>query len=315
MSHRPTSLRLIAVVLLATLAGALAAGCGASGSTGDGRPTVVATTSILGDLVQQVGGDAIHVEVLMPPGADPHGFEASASQAARMRGASLIVANGLGLEERLASTLDSARADGVPVFDVGDELDPQPLTDGGTDTTDPHVWLDPNRMATAAELVAARIAETTGVDRATLDAHAAAYATAARHAGAEADAILSTVPTDRRVLVTNHDALGYFARRFDLRVLGAAIPGGSTLAEPSAASIRELADALRATGVAAVFSESTVSPRIIETVAREVGRQVLVVELPTDSLGEPGSGFSTYPDLITTIAHRIADALDAQGAR
>jgi zinc/manganese transport system substrate-binding protein len=315
MSHRPTSLRLLAVVVLTTLAGALAVGCGASGSSGDNRPTVVATTSILGDLVQRVGGDAIHVEVLMPPGADPHEFEASASQAARMRSASLIVANGLGLEERLASTLDSARADGVPVFDVGVELDPQPLLDGGADTTDPHVWLDPDRMATTAGLVATRIAETTGVDRTTLDANAATYAAEARRAGAEADAILSTVPTDRRVLVTNHDALGYFARRFDLRVLGAAIPGGSTLAEPSAAMIRHLADVLRASGVDAVFSESTVSPRIIETVAREVGRQVVVVELPTDSLGEPGSEFATYPDLITTIAHRIADALTVDGAR
>jgi zinc/manganese transport system substrate-binding protein len=310
VSHRPTTLRLLAAIVLTTLAVTLAAsGCGASGSTGDGRPTVVATTSILGDLVRRVGGDAINVEVLMPPGADPHEFEASASQAARMRGASLIIANGLGLEERLASTLDSARADGAPVFDVGDELDPQPLLDGAADSVDPHVWLDPERMATTAGLVATRIADTTGVDRTTLEANAAAYADEARRAGTEADAILAAVPAERRVLVTNHDALGYFARRFDLRILGAAIPGGSTLAEPSAATIRRLADVLRASGVDAVFSESTVSPRIIATVAQEVGQEVKVVELPTDSLGEPGSGFASYPELITTIAHRIADAL------
>ncbi len=304
------ALALLVVVL--SLVGLGACGSSTSSST---RPTVVATTTILGDLVQRVGGDAVDVEVLMPPGADPHEFEPSAAQAARLRGADLIVANGLGLEERLASTLDAARDDGVTVYEVGPDLDPQPLDAGlaehGSDghVLDPHVWLDPDRMATAAGLVAAQIAQATGLERAGLDERAAAYAEEAKAAGQRADAILAAVPAERRMLVTNHDALGYFARRFGLGLLGTVIPGGSTLAEPSAADLSRLADDVRRTGTTAVFSENTVSPRLMEALAREVGRSVAVVELSTDSLGEEGSPTATYAGMIETDARLIADGL------
>lgn len=300
--------RISIIIALAAmvLTGALA-GCGNSNASSDGRPRVVATTSILGDLVKEVAGDQVAVEVLMPPGADPHDFEASASQSARMRDAALIVANGLGLEERLGSTITSARSDGVTVLEVGPSLDP--VDSPGTDHPDPHVWLDPDRMARAAALVADSLASTTGLDRAGFDQRAAQYAADARAAGIEADRILAEVPESERLLVTNHDALEYFASRFHLKVIGTVIPGGSTLAEPSAQDITDLVDAVRSTGVRAIFSETTTSSKLIETVANELGRSVTVIELPTDSLGEPGTPTSTYPGLITTIARLIADGL------
>ena len=105
------------------------------------RPLVIATTPILGDLVRQVGGDQVNVEVLIPLGADPHDFEPSAAQAAQLRDASLIVANGLGLEERLESALEGAQKDGVPVFEVGEQLDPLALSttkDEGQSEEDEH---------------------------------------------------------------------------------------------------------------------------------------------------------------------------------
>ena len=296
---------------------AMATACGSSSSASSDKPRVIATTTILGDLVSQVAGDSVDVEVLMPPGADPHEFEASVAQAARIRSADLVVANGLGLEERLEGTLDAARADGVTVYEVGPELDPQPMgeePEGHVEAEDhgqfdPHVWLDPDRMATAAGLVAAQLADATGLDAAPFQERASAYAAKAVAAGQEADAILSAVPADQRLLVTNHDALGYFARRFNLTILGTVIPGGSTLAEPSATDISTLADALQATDVKAVFSENTVSPRLVEAVASEVGRNIIVVELFTDSLGEPGSGAETYAGLITTDAALVANGL------
>ena len=311
----------LAPVAVAALFATSVAACGSGSSASADKPRVIATTTILGDLVSRVAGDSVDVEVLMPPGADPHEFEASVAQAARIRSASLVVANGLGLEERLEGTLDAAQADGVTVYEVGPELDPQPMEEesgehlvaeaegSGHGEFDPHVWLDPDRMATAAGLVATRLADATGLDAAPFQERAARYAADAIAAGREADAILAAVPADQRLLVTNHDALGYFARRFNLTILGTVIPGGSTLAEPSAADISALADALATTDVNAVFSENTVSPRLIEAVATEVGRNIIVVELFTDSLGDPGSGADTYAGLITTDATLVANGL------
>ena len=288
------------------------------------RPLVIATTPILGDLVRQVGGDQVNVEVLIPLGADPHDFEPAAAQAARLRDASLIVANGLGLEERLESALDGAQKDGVPVFDVGEELDPLSITSAdekeghaeeeadGHGSEDPHVWLDPERMATAASLVATQLATTTGLDAAPFQQRAATYADAAFAAEAEARALLAKLPADQRKLITNHDALEYFAQRFNLEVIGTVIPGGSTLAEPSAADLSKLVALIKANNVKAIFSESTVSSKLIESLAREVGSQVSVVELSTDTLGKPGSPTATYPGLIVTTARLIANGLSGR---
>ena len=300
---------LVALALLGTISLA-ACGSASNAKASNGKPTVIATTSIMGDLVQQIGGSAVNVEVLIPRGADPHDFEPSASQAARLRDATLVVANGLGLEERLESTLQSAANDGATVFEVGPKLDP--LERPGTDQPDPHFWLDPNRMSQAASLVADELARTTNIDRATLDTNAAEYSLAALNAGIEAAAILDTVPETQRLLVTNHDALEYFANRFHFKVIGTIIPGGSTLAEPSASDLRELVATIQASGVNAIFSESTTSSKLADTVARELGKKISVVELSTDTLGEPGSPTSTFQGLITTTARLIANGLNGK---
>ena len=347
---RKRSATFAALALLSVLG--LLASCGgdsrdttsASTVPDSNRPLVIATTPILGDLVRQVGGDQVNVDVLIPLGADPHDFEPSAAQAAQLRNASLIVANGLGLEERLESALNGAQKDGVPVFEVGEQLDP--LSIGTADkeethaeddghghkddghghkdeapaqeeahnhgTEDPHVWLDPERMATAASLVATQLATTTGLDAAPFQERAATYAEAARAAETEARALLAELPADQRKLISNHDALEYFAQRFNLEVIGTVIPGGSTLAEPSAADLSDLVALIEANNVKAIFSESTVSSKLIESLAREVGSQVSVVELSTDTLGEPGSPTATYPGLIVTTARLIANGLSGR---
>jgi ABC-type Zn uptake system ZnuABC Zn-binding protein ZnuA len=167
-------------------------------------------------------------------------------------------------------------------------------------------------MATAASLVATQLATTTGLDAAPFQQRAATYADAARAAEAEARALLAELPADQRKLITNHDALEYFAQRFNLEVIGTVIPGGSTLAEPSAADLSELVALIKANNVKAIFSESTVSSKLIESLAREVGSQVSVVELSTDTLGEPGSPTATYPGLIVTTARLIANGLSGR---
>ena len=311
VSNTPSTTRrrsAIALALIGALVLALTAtACASTDRRDAGRVRIVATTPLLGDLVARVGGDAVAVEVLIPRGADPHDFEPSAAQAARLRDADLVIANGLGLEERLESTLRGAAKHGTPMVELGAALDP--ITRPGSDEPDPHVWLDPDRMARAATLVADELTRRTSIDPTALTVNAAAYADAARTAAADAARILDHVPPAQRLLVTNHDALEYFANRFGYRVVGTIIPGGSTLAEPSAADLRELVATINATGVKAIFSESTSSAKLAETLAREVGTRVSVVELSTDTLGEPGSDTASYPDLITTTARSIADGL------
>jgi len=334
----------LAVVALVVAAAALAACSGSPAADAGGEtlarttPLVIATTPIVGDLVTRVAGDRVTVETVMPPGADPHDFEPSAAQAARLRSAALIVANGLDLEQRLQPAIDAAGRDGVPVLSLGDLLDPLPLDESGdahghgaddhghshadepstatataTDAAlDPHVWLDPERWARAAMIVAVELARVTNADdatAATLRDDAQRYATSALDAAAEAGRTLATIPESRRILVTNHDALGYFANRFGLEVKGVIIPGGSTQAEPSAAEVADLVTVLRRTRVPAIFTESTTSSRLPDTIAREAGGRIRVVVVTTDTLGRNGAADSTYAGLITELARRIADGL------
>lgn len=279
--------------------------------------TVVVTTTVLGDVVRSVVGDRAEVEVLMPIGVDPHDFQVSARQAQAIQLADLVVANGLGLEEGLRQVLASAEADGANVFEVGPLLDPESMARGTCDPSsdehseesgcDPHIWLDPLRMAQAANLIAEQL------DRVDSSQD---WAAAARDfeevligADAEIAQTLSAIPEANRVLVTNHDALGYFAERYGLDVIGTVVPGGSTLGEPSSAELAALVATIREHNAKAIFVESTQPQALAQAVADEVGFDIAVVELFTGSLGEEGSGAETLVGLLKTNAKLIAGAL------
>ena len=280
--------------------------CSASTPDGAGRPSVIATTTILGDVAANIGGDGATVEVLIPLGADPHDYRPSAQQVARIQSADLVVVNGLGLEEGLADVLRAAREEGVTILEVGPRLNPEPLatSDSGLD---PHVWMDLDRMATAARLIGEALAEVDPSgdwrDRAEW------YAGLLASTDVEIREILEVVPPEKRILVTNHDSMGYFARRYGFEVIGTVIPGGSTLADPSSAELAGLVEAVRRTGAPAIFAETTEPALLAEAVAAEVGGDVQVVELFTGSLGPPGSGAETLVALHLTNARRIAEAL------
>jgi zinc/manganese transport system substrate-binding protein len=283
------------------------AACGGSGggggrvAAGAGRPTIVVTTSMLGDIVRNVVGDQADVEVVMPIGADPHEFSPSAHQAEAMAGADLLVVNGAGLEQSMHGVIDGAD----DVFTFADHVDVRTL-DGGTD---PHIWNDPHAMAAAVGALGAAAAALPGVDAAVVRQRAATYATTLDALDAEISALLAPIPADRRTLVTNHDSFGYFADRYDLRVIGAVIPSLSTGASASAADLERLAAVIEREGVPAIFAETTQPTKLADALAAEVGGDVEVVELYTESLGEPGSGADTYVGMMRTDAQRIAKAL------
>jgi zinc/manganese transport system substrate-binding protein len=292
---------------LATLLLVGLAGCGSGATTGDG-PTVVVTSNILGDVVQHLVTDDVTVEVLMPAGVDPHDFAPSARQAVALRDADVVVVNGLGFEAGLQDAIDATAADGVPVVTAAEAIDPLPLA-GDEGTEDPHLFTDPVRMRQAAAHLADELARRIPIlDAPAARARADAYLDDLDQLDAEIRATLAPIPPARRVLVTNHEVFGYFADRYGFEVLGAIIPGGATLAEPSAADLADLLVVIRDRHVPAIFADTSSPTRLADALAAE-GADVAVVDLYSESLGQPGSGADTYVGMMRTDAERIAAAL------
>jgi zinc/manganese transport system substrate-binding protein len=315
---------LVLLVLLVLLAAACGDDDTASGTAGAGDGlTVVVTTSILGDVVREVVGDApVSVDVVMPAGTDPHEFVPDAQQIAALQGADLVVANGLGLEEGLHDALDQAVDAGVPVLEVAPTLDPVPFgtpnhgghgdhADEGDDhdredgDADPHVWQDPARMADAAVLIGDRLAELDPADGGFAD-RARAYADEILAVDAEVAARYATIPEGRRQLVTNHEAFGYLADRYGLEVVGAVVPSGSTLGEASAADREELLEVLAELEVPVIFTENVVPDDLADSISEAAGRDVELVALVSDALDDDAP---TYLDLVRVNADRIVGHL------
>ena len=351
-----------------------------------GRLAVIATTTILGDVVANVVGGDARIDVLLPPGADPHDYQISSSQAAMLYDVDLVVANGLGLEEGLIDVLEAAEADGVNILEIAGQLDPIPFSfedahghggeaddhgdedeeeghhddedeeeeeeeeghhdedeeeeeeeeghhnedeeeeeeeeghhddeeaekeegedHGDASGLDPHFWTDPLRVAQAAMLIAEALAAV----EPSIDwvARAEAYAATLTELDEEIQDLLAPIPAGSRKLITNHDSLGYFADRYGFEIIGAVIPGGATLADPSSAQLAELVDEIVEEGVKVIFAETIEPTALAEAVAAEAGTDVTVVELHTGSLGEPGTATDNIVGMLRDNAKKIADAL------
>ena len=281
---------LAGLVVLAAVGGL--AGCSAGASD---RPLVVVTTDLLGDVVGELVGDQAEVMTLMPTGADPHSFEVSAQEAARMRTADLLVANGLGLEEGLAAQVEAARVDGVPVVEAGSAVDVLEWVSEDASGVDPHFWTDPARMLVATDALAEALAEhVDGVDAAVLAADVDRYQQELVELDAWMAEQFDQVPPGRRDLVTNHHVFGYLADRFGFTVVGAVIPSGTTLAAPSASDLDELATSIRSAGVRTIFVDSAQPDRLAQVLAEQAAVDVAVTPLFTESLSAAGEGAETY---------------------
>ncbi|GEK80462.1 zinc ABC transporter substrate-binding protein AztC [Agrococcus baldri] len=294
-------------------AAALAAAVGLVGcsapAAGDDRPSVVVTTNILGDVVGELVGEQAEVTTLMRPNADPHSFEISAQEAAAMEAADLVVASGLGLEEGLAQHVEAAAAAGVPILEAGDHVEVLEYVTEEAADADPHFWTDPTQMAAVVDALAAALAEVDGIDDAALAQAVAGYRAELEALDAELAERFGAIPEGRRALVTNHHVFGYLAERYGFRIVGAAVPGGTTLAAPSASDLAELAGVIREAGVPVLFAESSQPDRLMQVLAEEAGLDIRVETLFTESLTEPGGGAETYLQLMTANADRITAAL------
>jgi zinc/manganese transport system substrate-binding protein len=308
------------VVALAATACGPGGATSASGSDTSRELSIVVTTTILADVTGHVAGDSAQVTTLMEAGADPHNFEASAQALALMQDADLIVANGAGLEEQLQSPIAEAERSGVPVFHATDHIetlaftgaeghDDEPDHDGDeAGAVDPHFWMDPTRMADVARALGAQIGPLSN-DAGAIGAQAGDYAARLEQADAEITRTLAPIPEGDRTLVTNHEAFNYFAERYDFTIVGTVIPGLSTGAEPSARDLEELVHTIERQQVSAVFTENTAPEQLTQTLAAEVGSDVEVIELYSDSVGDDGSGATTYLEMLTANAELISGAL------
>jgi ABC-type Zn uptake system ZnuABC Zn-binding protein ZnuA len=270
------------------------------------RPRVAATTVQITALTAAVAGDLVQLKGIIPAGVDPHEFEPVASDLVALEGAGLILRHGIGLDDWLDRTLKAGK--GATFVTVTQGVRLRKGEDDGKPVDDPHVWHDPGNAKRMVDNIVAALTRLDPAHKADYEAKATAYKKRLDDARAQAQAILNEIPTGSRKLVTNHDALGYFAEAFGLKIVGAVIPSLSTQAEPAAGETAKLLVTIRREKVRAIFAESNVSPRLAETLAKEAGVRI-VEDLYGDSLGTAGSGAETVEGMWLSNARKIADAL------
>jgi manganese/zinc/iron transport system substrate-binding protein len=318
MLQKPVRIRCGRIFLLCGVAGAVVfAGCGPattdrSGVRTDrsGVRTVLATTTVVADLVREVAGPHVEVDCLMGPGVDPHSYRATPRDAGRLEAAGLIVACGLHLEGKLAELLERL-AERKPVVFAGEAVPADSLIPVAEQAVDPHVWFDPMLWRHAAKPVAVALGKIDPDHAADFAARAEAYAARLEEVDTRLRERLAAIDPVRRVLVTAHDAFGYFGRAYGVEVVG--VQGVSTESEAGLADVNRLVALIVERGIPTVFVETSVSDRNVEAICEGVrargGKVRVGGRLYSDALGEPGSGADTLVGMLEHNVRTIADGL------
>jgi ABC-type Zn uptake system ZnuABC Zn-binding protein ZnuA len=286
------------------LVAALMFGCAdRGGATGSASVAAVATTTQVSDLVRNVGGARVSVDSILRPNSDPHEYEPRPSDAAALAKADIVFRSGGDLDEWLDDVVNSAGGNAKQVT-----LIDSVKTIRGRDETDPHWWQNPRNAILAVAAIRDALIEADPGGRAGYERRAGAYTAKLRRLDAEVARCIEKVPPGRRKLVTTHDALGYFADRYGVRVIGAVIPSLSTQAQPSAKDVQKLIDQIESEGVQAIFPEASLSKKLEQAISREAGAEV-GGQLWADTLGPEGSSGATYLGAIASNARTLADGM------
>jgi ABC-type Zn uptake system ZnuABC Zn-binding protein ZnuA len=267
-------------------------GCGGSNAPDGAAVNVAATTTQVADWVREVGGDRIAVTQILPPNVDPHEFEPSASDADAIGAAEVVFASGAGLDDWAGDLIRSSggSADLVKVAPQHGLLQGEGEEAG---VPDPHFWHDPTLVKKSVETIVAELAKADPAGADGYEERAAAYTAQLDDLDTDLKNAYGAVPAEKRKMVTDHDAFNYLARRYGITLVGAVIPSLSAAAEPSAKETARLIDKIKAEGVCAVFSESSVDPKLGTQIAKESGATVYP-DLYGDTLGPMGSDGATY---------------------
>jgi zinc/manganese transport system substrate-binding protein len=308
VSARALALGAACVVLALALAS-----CGGSSTQAQSQVDVVATTTQIGDWVRQVGGDRVRVHQILKPNSDPHEYEPRPADVEAAAGADVVFENGDNLDAWAGKLVEEAGGDPT-VVDLG-KVTPErlPGTDGSADGAaryDPHWWHDPRNVERAVTAITEALVRVAPADRKAFESNARSYASKLRRLDRAIAACIERVPPAERKIVTDHDAFGYFAKRYGLEVIGAVIPSQTTQAQPSAGELAKLASLIRREKVRAVFPESSINPKLARALADETGASAEDT-LYGDTLGPGGSAGATYLEMEAANAKTIARGLTA----
>jgi zinc/manganese transport system substrate-binding protein len=296
--------RLLPLLVAGALLAAAASGCGSDSVAADGKVRVVATTGQAADFARQVGGERVAVTGLLAPNADPHDYEVRPDDVKALADADLVIRSGGEVDEWLAGAIDASGTD-APELVLSDHVD---VRDG-----DPHWWQDPRNAVKATAAIERELARVDAPHQADYARAAGRYTATLERLDREVERCLGEIPEAERTLVTTHDALGAYAARYGLRVVGTVIPSRSTLAQPSAGEVDELIATIRREGVRAIFAESSVNPDVEQAIADASGARI-GAPLYADALGPAGSDGADYAGSIAANTAAIVDGLTG-GAR
>lgn len=308
LPRAPAGPRLVVASLVLAL---LAAACGPSGPAASG-PTpgpdalrVVTTTTILADLVREVGGERVDVVSLVPKGGEVHTFDPTPADVQRVTRAQVIFANGLGLDDWLAALAEDAGAS-AEVVRAGEDLPGVAYLAGGHEgeAANPHVWLNAAYASRYVDRIEAALAQADPADAAANGAAADAFRARLATLDAEIRDLVGALPEPSRVVVSFHDAFPYFAAAYGLTIVGTIVDAPGQ--DPSAGEIGDLVAVIRSSGATAIFAEAQFNPELAETIAGETGA-VVVTDLYTDSVGDPPA--DTYEGMMRSNASRVVEAL------
>ena len=298
------SLAAVCVALAAATVAACGSGAPPTGGADSGL-TVVATTSQVADLTRAVAGARAGVRQILRPNSDPHEYEPRPSDVKAVAGARVVVRSGGDVDEWLDGVLENAGSD-ARVVTLGDAVAHR--------EGDPHWWQDPRNAIAAVMRIRDELIGADGGGSAAYTANAARYVAELRSLDRAIASCMRAIPSARRKLVTDHDALGYYAARYGIEVIGTVIPARSTQAQASAGEISRLVRTIRAAGVEAIFPESSVSAKLTRAVARDAGARVGPA-LYADTLGPQGSAGETYIGSLRFNTRALAEGFGGTGTR
>ena len=306
------------VVLTLIIAALFLAGCGSAPQSNDDTLNVLASTSFLADIAQNVAGDRLQAESLLPIGADPHAYQAAPSDITKIAQSDVLILNGLEYEHFIEPLLENAGGKRLVVeatagleahqAPAGEHAEETEAGNGdGHEAGDPHMWLDPNLVITYVKNIRDGLSQADPEGAEVYKANADSYIAQLQTLDAFIKEQVQTIPVERRMLVTNHEALGYFAERYGFEVVDSILPSFSSEASASAQEIAASIDSIKQSGAPAIFLGEVENADLANQIAAETGVKVvdtLYLESLTD--GEPAS---TYIDMMKHNATQIVNAL------
>lgn len=288
-----------------TLFAFLIAGCAPASSSPTADSAILTSTTFLADITRNVAGDRVTVDSLLPVGTDPHAYQPTPQDAAKIADSKLLIINGAEYEHFLETLLDNAGGE-RKVIEASAGISPREEADGGHGA-DPHMWLDPNLVVRYVENIRDGLIKFDPEGEAGYRSNAEAYITQLKKLDTWIVEQISQIPAERKLLITNHESLGYFAERYGFTIAGAVIESFSSGASPSAAQMAALIGQIQSSGAPAIFLDASDNESPARQIADETGVRV-ITDLHLESLTD-GAPAATYIDMMKNNVTLIVEAL------